>query len=140
MAVAKFIPHLRNEHTVHSWDVVGEDEVSNVLLGQRELTQHSVEVLGHILLVAGLDRDPAPDTDFDACLRSEGEDDLYVLIRDHEATLSWTGPPDTRRIVECDPSARHLFIWGRHPEGSGRLHSRLGQRELTRLQMLLSGY
>jgi len=27
MAVAKFIPHLRNEHVLHRWDVAGDDDV-----------------------------------------------------------------------------------------------------------------
>ena len=35
MAVAKFIPHLRNEHALHRWDVAGEDDVSLELLGTR---------------------------------------------------------------------------------------------------------
>lgn len=140
MAVAKFIPHLRNEHALHRWDVVGEDQVASVLIGQRELTEHSVEVLGQILLVAGRSHDPAPHEDFDACLRTEGESDLYVLVRDQEATLSWDGPSDCQQIVECDAAARQLFIWGRHPQGAERLRSQLGKAELTRLQTLLSGY
>jgi hypothetical protein len=28
MAVAKFIPHLRNEHALHRWDIAGDDDTS----------------------------------------------------------------------------------------------------------------
>ena len=72
MAVAKFIPHLRNEHALHRWDVVGDDEASAALLGQTDLIEHSVEVLGRILLVAGRAHDPDPDTDFGVCLAFGG--------------------------------------------------------------------
>ena len=37
MAVAKFIPHLRNEHALHRWDIAGDDEVSGELLGRMDL-------------------------------------------------------------------------------------------------------
>lgn len=140
MAVAKFIPHLRNEHALHRWDVVGDDEVGIALLGQADLTEHSVEVLGRILLVAGRARDPAPTVDFHACLQADGERDLFVVVRAGEAALMWDDSASDGRGIACDPAARLLFIWGRHPEGSGRLRSRLGQMELARLQLLLSGY
>jgi hypothetical protein len=140
MAVAKFIPHLRNEHALHRWDVGGDDEVSATLLGVNDLTEHSVEVLGRILLVAGRAHDPDPDTDFGVCLHSEGEPDLSVVVHDGEAALVWESPTSDRLLLVCDPAARHLFIWGRRPEGTGRLISHLDPALLTRLQILLSGY
>ena len=45
MAVAKFLPHMRNEFAVHRWDFVGDDDVSYRLLAQPELTEHAVEVV-----------------------------------------------------------------------------------------------
>ena len=140
MAVAKFIAHLRNEHALHRWDVVGDDEVSGKLLGQADLTEHSVEVLGRILLVAGRSHDPDPDTDFSVRLHSEGERDLSVVVHDLEATLTWDALASDPPVIDCDPAARHLFIWGRRPEGRGRLISHLDQAQLARLQILLSGY
>ena len=53
MAVAKFIPRLRNEHALHRWDVSGEDDISRRLLGKDELVDHSVAELGQVLLVVG---------------------------------------------------------------------------------------
>ena len=70
MAVAKFVPHLRNEHALHRWDVAGEDDISRQLLGSDELVDHSVAELGQILLVAGWKHDPDPDTDFRVRLHS----------------------------------------------------------------------
>jgi hypothetical protein len=89
MAVAKFIPHLRNEHALHRWDIVGDDEVSTALLAQSDLTEHSVEVLGEILLRAGRRRDPRHDEEFCVRLRSMGQRDLYVRIQSGVETLSW---------------------------------------------------
>jgi hypothetical protein len=140
MAVAKFIPHLRNEHALHRWDIVGDDETGFDLLGQSDLTDHSVEVLGRILLAAGRARDPDPDSDFCTRLRSEGRPDLSVVVEDGVARLSWgvvsAGPPG----IVCDPAARLLLIWGRRPDTRGRLTSYLDPIRLGRLQLLLSGY
>ena len=140
MAVAKFIPHLRNEHALHRWDVVGDDELGIALLGQSALTEHSVEVLGRILLAAGRTHDPAPEQDFHACLHSEGQPDLWVVVQNGEGSLSWNGRTSGHPSVACDPAARLLFIWGRRPMGIGRIRSHLPPHELSRLQALLSGY
>jgi Mycothiol maleylpyruvate isomerase N-terminal domain len=140
MAVAKFIPHLRNEHALHRWDIAGDDEVSAALLAQSDLTEHSVEVLGEILLRAGRHRDPQHDEEFCVRLRAMGERDLYVRIQSGVETLSWETDATDRPTVICDAAARHLLIWGRRPDQRGRLHSRLSQAQLARLQILLSGY
>jgi uncharacterized protein (TIGR03083 family) len=140
MAVAKFIPHLRNEHALHRWDIVGDDELALNHLGQSDLSEHSVEVLGRILLVAGQKRDPEPGADFYARLRSDGERDLCVEVKEGEGSLKWDEQSSGDPSVEGDPAARLLFIWGRRPEGQGRLRSHLELHELSRLQALLSGY
>jgi hypothetical protein len=88
MAVAKFIPHLRNEHAVHRWDVVGDDEIGTALLGQAELTEHSVAALGQLLLVAGRGHDPDTDAEFCARLHAEGERDLYAVISPELSSLN----------------------------------------------------
>jgi mycothiol maleylpyruvate isomerase-like protein len=140
MAVAKFIPHLRNEHALHRWDITGDDEVGLSLLSQSDLTEHSVEVLGRILLAAGRSRDPDPDTDFCVRLHSDGERDLFVVVDDGVATLTWDEPVSVGLGLDCDAAARQLLIWGRRPDARGRLHSHLAQSQLARLQVLLSGY
>lgn len=139
MAVAKFIPHLRNEHALHRWDVIGDDDEDLTLLGQLDLIKHSVDVLGRILLLAGQKHDPTPDSDFCVRLHADGDPDLSVVVDDGQAELAWADDSRTPS-VDMDAAARHLFIWGRRPEGRGRLYSQLTQAQLTRLQALLSGY
>lgn len=141
MAVAKFVPHLRNEHALHRWDVAGDDEVGAQLLGGRELVGHSVGELGQILLVAGRQHDPDPDTDFRARLHSEGQRDLCVVVEEGTATLAWADDDrETEPSLDIDAAARHLFIWGRRPDRRGQVRSSLSQPHLARLQALLSGY
>jgi hypothetical protein len=146
MAVAKFIPHLRNEHALHRWDVVGDDEASISLLSQNDLTEHSVEVLGKILLRAGRHHDPEPGAAFCGRLRVEGQRDLLVIVDDETASLRWDNAPTDQAAegsqvdVTMDPAARHLFIWGRRPDTRGRIHSGQPAAHLARLQILLSGY
>jgi hypothetical protein len=139
MGVAKFIPHLRNEHALHRWDLVGDSEDDPLIVGQRDLVEHSVEVLGTILLLAGRRRDPAPGSDFSVRLCVAGEPDLSVVVGSGQAALVWTDGSEGPRM-DMDKVARHLFIWGRKPEGPERLFSRLSQPQLFRLQALLSGY
>jgi hypothetical protein len=79
MAVAKFIPHLRNEHALHRWDLAGDDDIGGSLLGAMDLMKHSVEELGRILLVAGREHDPNPDMDFHVTPTSVGQPDLARL-------------------------------------------------------------
>lgn len=139
MAVAKFLPHLRNEFAIHRWDFAGDDETSSRLLAQPELTGHAVGVLGEILLRRGRQQDPAPDQDFHARLRS-GDSDLRVVVRAGQARLQQAVEQADEPYVELDPAARTLFIWGRRPGGRGRIRSHLAQPALARLQALLAGY
>jgi hypothetical protein len=140
MAVAKFIPHMRNEHALHRWDVAGDDSTSLALLAESDLVEHSVTVLGAILLVAGRKLDPDPDSDFRVRLRSGGQPDLLVRVERGDATLVWADDGRDEPCVELDAAARQLFIWGRRPDDRGRLRSHLAQPDLARLQALLSGY
>jgi hypothetical protein len=140
MAVAKFIPHLRNEHALHRWDIAGDDDVSRQMLGNIDLVDHSVGELGRILLVAGRSHDPRPDSDFRVRLRSTDQPDLCVIVENGDATLAWAGDEADEPGIDIDAGARQLFIWGRRPDHRDRIRSRLSQPDLARLQALLSGY
>jgi hypothetical protein len=140
MAVAKFIPHLRNEHALHRWDIAGDDETSRQILGDMDLVDHSVGELGRILLAAGRRHDPDPDREFHVRLRAEGQPDLRVVVENGDAALAWAGDDADEPAVDFDDGARQLFIWGRRPDRRGRLRSHLAQPDLARLQALLSGY
>jgi hypothetical protein len=140
MAVTKFIPHLRNEHALHRWDIAGDDETSQQLLGTPELVAHSVGELGRVLLVAGRDHDPDPEAEFHVRLRTVGQRDLRVLVENGRASLAWAQDDADEPSVDLDAGARQLFIWGRRPDHRDRLRSQLSQPDLARLQVLLSGY
>jgi hypothetical protein len=140
MAVEKFIPHVRNEHALHRWDIAGDDEVSHHLLGAADLVDHSVGELGRILLVAGRAHDPDPDADFGVRLRTPGQRDLRVAVADGTAAIEWAEEDADEPWVDVDAAARHVVIWGRRPDSRGRVHSHLAQADLARLQALLSGY
>ena len=140
MKVEKFIPHLRNEHALHRWDIAGDDETSHRLLGNDQLVEHSVGELGKILLVAGREHDPDPDSDFGVRLRSDGQRDLRVVVERGTATLAWADDDVDEPWLDIDPGARHVFIWGRRPDDRGRIRSHVPQPHLARLQALLSGY
>jgi hypothetical protein len=140
MAVAKFIPHLRNEHALHRWDIAGDDDTSAELLGDLDLVDHSVGELGRILLVAGRQHDPDPDADFGVRLHTDGQPDLRVVVDGGQATLAWATDDTDEPAVDMDAGARQLFIWGRRPDHRNRLRSQLSQPQLARLQALLSGY
>jgi Mycothiol maleylpyruvate isomerase N-terminal domain len=141
MAVATFIPHLRNEYALHRWDVAGDDDTSAQLLGAMDLVDHSVGELGRILLVAGRDHDPNPDAEFHVRLRSPRQPDLRVVVEDGNAALMWADDQSADEPdVDIDAGARHLLVWGRRPDHRGRLRSHLSQPDLARLQVLLSGY
>ena len=140
MAVAKFLPHLRNEYALHRWDVAGDDDVGASVLGSPDLVEHSVGELGGILLVAGRRHDPAPTEDLRLVLRAAGQRDLRVDVEGDFARLVWVDGESSGAAVDMDAAARHLFIWGRRPDGRGRVRSGASQSELARVQTLLGGY
>lgn len=141
MAVAKFVPHLRNEHALHRWDLTGDDDGAQSLVGGLDLVEHSVGELGRILLAAGRKHDPQPDAAFDVTLAARGQPDLRVVVDGGSASLVWSSDEhDDAPRLEFEPSARHLFIWGRRPDRRGGVRSRASQPELARAQTLLSGY
>jgi len=140
MAVAKFLPHVRNEFAIHRWDFAGDDEAGTDLLSQPELTEHAVGVLGRILLLRGAAHDPSPDQDFHVRLRTGSGPDVRVVVEGGQAGLELTDSETDEPYVELDPAARTLVIWGRRPDQRGRFRSNIGEPALRRLQALLSGY
>jgi hypothetical protein len=140
MAVAKFLPHMRNEFAIHRWDIVGDDETSTELLSQPELTEHAVGVLGRILLLRGAAHDPCPGQDFHLRLRAGAAPDVRVVVEAGQAGLELTGTQADEPGVDLDPAARTLVIWGRRPGQRGRFRSNVGEPALRRLLALLSGY
>jgi Mycothiol maleylpyruvate isomerase N-terminal domain len=139
-SVATFIPHMRNEFAMHRWDFAGDGEIATELLSQPDLTEHSVSVLGEILVRAGRAHDPNPDEDFHVRLRAEGAPDVRLVVESGRAGLRMAGDDADEPYVELDAAARSLVIWGRRPDQRGRFRSHMPPDMLARLQTLLSGY
>jgi len=109
--------HGRVEAAVHRWDLVGDDDVGDELLGQPDLTRHSLTVLS-AMLAGGED---GPDTrarrcggrPLEAVLRSPGEPD--VVARSGDATVAFELETSGVRepSLETDPATRLLLLWGR---------------------------
>ena len=135
MVVANFVTHLRSEFALHRFDLVGDDETSIVLLGQPELTDHAVSVLGRALVARGAHR----ATNFTAAVAAPDTRDVVVVV-DGE------GPRLERRDVSLEPAvvgdcaARLLLLWGRQPGDPRRLTAPGGAEVLAVLRSLLVGY
>jgi len=140
MPVAKFVPHMRNEFTVHRWDFAGDGEIGPHLLAQPELTEHAVTVLGRMLMLRGAQRDPEPDQDFAVRLRADGTRDVRVVVESGQAGLQLADDDTDEPYAEVDAAARTLIIWGRRHDQRDRFRSHMPPPILARLQALLSGY
>jgi uncharacterized protein (TIGR03083 family) len=135
--VAGFPTHMRSECAVHRWDVAGDDDVSRQLLSQPDLLHHAVTFIGRPLLLRGLAAATAP---FSGRVRCPGGDDLLVSVeRDRAPRLEMTKPLGPA-VLECDPAARLLLLWGRKPQPFHRLRADADDGTVGRLQQLLSGY
>lgn len=140
MVVATFVPHMRNEFTVHRWDFAGDGEIGPALLAQPDLTEHAVTVLGRLLVAAGAQRDPDPGVDFAVRLRAEGARDVRVVVERGQADMRLADEDADEPYAELDAAARTLVIWGRRPDQRGRFRSHMPADQLARLQTLLAGY
>jgi hypothetical protein len=106
MAVAKFVPHLRNEFAIHRWDIAGDDQVSRELLGQPDLTDHAVTVLGRILVARGLSHDPGAGQDFAVRLRAEGAPDLRLTVTSGPSAPAAPAGPAGPQVGPAAPADR----------------------------------
>jgi hypothetical protein len=140
MEVAKFRPHLRSEFAIHRWDIAGDDQTSTELLGQPDLTEHAVGVLGEILTRRGRTHDPSPDQDLHVRLGAGSTADVRLVVEGGQARLELAEDGGDDPFVEFDPAARLLTIWGRRPDRRGRVRSSLEPAALGRVQTLLAGY
>ncbi len=140
LPIAELVKHMRQEYAVHRWDLIGDDEIGLELLGQPDLLAHSVHMLGEPLLAAGLARDPSPDEPLTVRLRCAGRPDLAVEVHRGAGALSLVEPVETDFVIETDPAARLIMLWGRRPADSRRVRTSLAPEQLGRLQTVLAGY
>ena len=136
MVVASFVTHLRSELALHRWDLVGDDETSERLLAEPELTEHAVGVLGKALLARSSFVAPAG---FSAVLAAPGARDVAVVVDDEGPRLVASEGAVEPAIIG-DRSARLLLLWGRRPGDPRRLVAPQGAAMLAAVQALLAGY
>ncbi len=135
MAVGSFVTHLRSELALHRFDLVGDDETSQSLLGQSELTDHAVTVLGRALVSRGA----AAPAGFSAAIAAPGASDLAVVV-DGDGPRLERSDADLEPAVVGDVAARLLLVWGRQPGDPRRLAAPGGVEVLATLRSLLAGY
>jgi len=137
---AGFLKHTRSECAVHRWDIVGDDPVSERLLAPHELLEHLVAFLGPLPLTArGMATGAGTGASLTARIRSAERPDLRVRVHRGQPSFSLVEPEGTA-LIEADPAARLLFVWGRRPSPFSRLRARGPLEDVARLQWLLSGY
>ncbi|MHB8440198.1 MAG: maleylpyruvate isomerase N-terminal domain-containing protein [Acidimicrobiales bacterium] len=136
MVVATFVTHLRSELALHRWDLVGDDETNQSLLGQPKLTDHAVAVLGRALVSRGATS--APDA-FSAVIAAPGAIDVALVV-DGDGPRLERSVAGLKPAVAGDPAARLLFLWGRRPGDPRRLLAPGGADVLAALGALLAGY
>jgi len=108
--------HGRSEAALHRWDVTGDDEVSQDLLRQPELTVHALEVLNNMLEAspeAVTRRGAAAGiTDLRANFGAPGQPDAVLVVDGARARLE-LDEPRARCCAAADAATRLLALWGR---------------------------
>lgn len=137
MRVDAFGTHLRSECAIHRWDLCGDDDVSTRLLGRFELMKHAVTAIGAGPLCARGVAAGAADEPFTARVRTDGQPDLVVEVRDGKPSLT-LAEPSGEAAVSGDQAARLLLLWGRSPRPAARLHA-TGDG-FARVRSLFAGY
>jgi hypothetical protein len=128
MVVATFVAHLRSELALHRFDLVADDETSRSLLGQSELTDHAVTVLGRALVARGAAWAPVG---FSAVIAAPGASDVAVVVDDVGPRLERSDARLEPAVVG-DPAARLLLLWGRQPGDPRRLAAPSSDRHAPR--------
>lgn len=121
--VAQISTHSRSEAALHRWDLVGDDDTSDELLTQPELTRHAVAVLNTL---PSLYEAPGQRAEHAAAkdqlrivLRSPGEADVVYRRTPQGACfeLHDDRPVSGDALVTTDAANRLLTIWGRRSAG-----------------------
>jgi hypothetical protein len=118
--------HSRSELSIHRWDLVGGDDISELLLSQPELTEHAVNALNALDRLqeyptqraerAGL----AATEELSFALRVSGQPDVVLRWHQGRATLSLQDDSDFPGL-ETDAATRLLLLWGRCPDPEHRI-------------------
>jgi hypothetical protein len=117
--VAQAKTHTRSEAAIHRWDLVGDDDLSEQLLSQVDLTAHAVDVLNSLPSLFEAPGSRAEHaglaSDLRIVLRAPGTNDVIYGRTARGATFELAndcvGAADA--MVTTDAVNRLLTIWGR---------------------------
>jgi hypothetical protein len=109
--------HGRSEAAIHRWDLAGDDDAGHDLLGQAELTTHTVSVLNAMLdssaeAVAGRVARAGIPRGWQTRFGASGQPDVVLEVDEAGARLL-IDEACPRPTVTGDPAARLLALWGR---------------------------
>lgn len=114
MTAPRFSTHARSEAALHRWDLVGDDDISDRLLAQTELTRHAVSLLNAIPILHESSRIREGESPSRIVLRSPGQPDVVLAVGEQVPfEVVDNGPADGDVIVTTDAANRLLVIWGR---------------------------
>jgi uncharacterized protein (TIGR03083 family) len=119
LTIAQFATHMRSEMALHRWDIVGDDDVSEKLLTQLDLSRHAVDVLDAMPVLY-----EAPEWraklagvtgGLRIVLRSSNTADVIYEHGPAGARFAVVenGPASGDAVVTTDMVNRYLTIWGR---------------------------
>lgn len=116
--VAQLAVHMRSESAIHRWDIVGDDDLSDQLLTQPELTRHAVDLLNTMPTLYEAPEWRAEHAGVEGelriVLRSPGCADLVYERSGGGARFEFVEQPATGdAVVITDTANRLLTIWGR---------------------------
>lgn len=119
MTAAQLTTHARSEAALHRWDLVGDDDVSDQLLGQPELTRHGVYVLDAMPVLAESARIRHGPASPRIVLASPDQPDVVIEAGPAGARFAVAGRDDRDGradadiLVATDAANRLLTLWGR---------------------------
>ncbi len=139
--VRGFLKHMRSECVLHRWDIVGDDETSWQLLSRYELMAHAVAFLGPLPMTArGIAAGAGTGRTLHARIRAGDQKDLVIRVVRKQPMLHLV-EQEGQALIEGDPAARLLMLWGRQATPHTRLFAASEHMdEVTRVQLLLGGY
>ncbi|MDT5274770.1 MAG: hypothetical protein QOG95_1702 [Mycobacterium sp.] len=116
--VADLTKHMRSESALHRWDIVGDDDLSDQLLTQTDLTRYAVDLLNTMPSLYEAPEWRAEHAGIKGglriVLRSPGSADLVYERTDGGARFEVVEEPATGdAVVITDTANRLLTIWGR---------------------------
>lgn len=113
--------HSRSEATIHRWDLVGDDDISEELLTDPDLTAHAVKVLNRMPILDESARSlghraaDAVGHSTRIVFRSGDQPDVAFIASGDGGRFELTDQSDDDHtaLVTTDPAHRLLLLWGR---------------------------